>query len=84
MTKLIIQIPCLNEAETLPATLADLPSQIAGIDQIEVLIIDEALSVGDQAPDFTAQTNQGEVSLADYLGKQNVILTFYFAIYTPA
>jgi peroxiredoxin Q/BCP len=43
-----------------------------------------ALSVGDQAPDFTAQTNQGEVSLADYLGKKNVILAFYFAIYTPA
>lgn len=43
-----------------------------------------ALSVGDQAPAFTAQTNQGEVSLADYLGKQNVILAFYFAIYTPA
>ena len=43
-----------------------------------------ALSVGDQAPDFTAQTNQGEVSLSDYLGKKNVILAFYFAIYTPA
>lgn len=43
-----------------------------------------ALSVGDQAPDFTAQTNQGEVSLADYQGKKNVILAFYFAIYTPA
>jgi peroxiredoxin len=43
-----------------------------------------ALSVGDQAPGFTAQTNQGEVSLADFLGKKNVILTFYFAIYTPA
>ena len=43
-----------------------------------------ALSVGDQAPAFTAQSNQGEVSLADYLGKKNVILAFYFAIYTPA
>jgi peroxiredoxin len=43
-----------------------------------------ALSVGDQAPSFTAQTNQGEVSLADLLGEKNVILTFYFAIYTPA
>ena len=43
-----------------------------------------ALSVGDRAPDFTAQSNRGEVSLADYLGKKNVILTFYFAIYTPA
>jgi glycosyltransferase involved in cell wall biosynthesis len=41
MTKLIIQIPCLNEAETLPATLADLPRQIPGIDIIEVLIIDD-------------------------------------------
>ncbi len=43
-----------------------------------------ALSVGDQAPAFSAQTNQGEVSLADYQGKKNVILAFYFAIYTPA
>ena len=43
-----------------------------------------ALSVGDQAPSFTAQTNQGEVSLADLLGEKNLILTFYFAIYTPA
>jgi len=43
-----------------------------------------ALSVGDQAPGFTAQTSQGEVSLADFLGEKNVILTFYFAIYTPA
>ena len=43
-----------------------------------------ALSVGDTAPDFTAQTNQGEISLADYLGEKNVILTFYFAIFTPA
>jgi glycosyltransferase involved in cell wall biosynthesis len=39
--KLIIQIPCLNEAQTLPATLADLPKAIAGIDRIEVLVIDD-------------------------------------------
>lgn len=43
-----------------------------------------ALSVGEQAPNFTAQSNQGEVSLADHLGEKNVILAFYFAIYTPA
>ena len=42
--KLIIQIPCLNEAETLPVVLADLPKQIAGIDRIEVLIIDDGSS----------------------------------------
>lgn len=39
--KLIIQIPCYNEAETLPETLALLPTTIAGIDEIEVLIIDD-------------------------------------------
>ena len=41
MAKLIIQIPCLNEAETLPATLADLPRSVPGIDTIEVLVIDD-------------------------------------------
>jgi glycosyltransferase involved in cell wall biosynthesis len=39
--KLIIQIPCLNEAQTLPGTLADLPKVIPGIDTIEVLVIDD-------------------------------------------
>ncbi len=39
--KLIIQIPCLNEAPTLAIALADLPKSIAGIDTIEVLIIDD-------------------------------------------
>jgi len=39
--KLIIQIPCLNEAQTLPATLADLPKSIAGVDVVEVLVIDD-------------------------------------------
>jgi glycosyltransferase involved in cell wall biosynthesis len=39
--KLIIQIPCLNEAETLPATLADLPRSIPGVDVVEVLVIDD-------------------------------------------
>jgi glycosyltransferase involved in cell wall biosynthesis len=41
LKKLIIQIPCLNEAATLPATLADLPRAIPGIDTIEVLVIDD-------------------------------------------
>lgn len=39
--KAIIQIPCLNEEKTLPATLADLPDRIEGIDVIETLIIDD-------------------------------------------
>lgn len=39
--KLIIQIPCYNEAETLPETVADLPTRIPGIDKIELLVIDD-------------------------------------------
>jgi glycosyltransferase involved in cell wall biosynthesis len=39
--KLIIQIPCLNEAATLPETLADLPREIPGITGIELLVIDD-------------------------------------------
>jgi glycosyltransferase involved in cell wall biosynthesis len=39
--KLIIQIPCLNEEETLPATLADLPREIPGFDVVEWLVIDD-------------------------------------------
>lgn len=39
--KLIIQIPCLNEEETLAVTLNELPKQIDGIDEIDILIIDD-------------------------------------------
>lgn len=42
--KLIIQIPCLNEAETLEIALNDLPKQIDGIDEIEYLIINDGSS----------------------------------------
>ncbi len=44
MTKLIIQIPCLNEAEVLSETLARLPRSIPGIDRIEYCIIDDGSS----------------------------------------
>jgi glycosyltransferase involved in cell wall biosynthesis len=39
--KLIIQIPCLNEEQQLPATLADLPRSVAGFDVVEWLVIDD-------------------------------------------
>jgi glycosyltransferase involved in cell wall biosynthesis len=39
--RLIIQIPCLDEAEQLPATLADLPRTLAGFDVVEWLIVDD-------------------------------------------
>jgi len=40
-TKLIIQIPCFNEENTLPETIGDFPDKIDGIDIIETLIIDD-------------------------------------------
>jgi len=39
--KLIIQIPCLNEESTLPATFADLPTEVKGFDEVETLVIDD-------------------------------------------
>jgi glycosyltransferase involved in cell wall biosynthesis len=42
--KLIIQVPCFNEEETLPATIADLPREVPGIDIVEWLVIDDGSS----------------------------------------
>lgn len=44
--KLIIQIPCYNEEDTLEITLNDLPKQIEGIDEIEYLVINDGSSDG--------------------------------------
>ncbi|MDR1169146.1 MAG: glycosyltransferase family 2 protein [Heliobacteriaceae bacterium] len=48
--KLIIQIPCYNEEKFLPVTLEQLPKSAAGIDEIEILVID------DGSTDATAET----------------------------
>lgn len=42
--KLVVQIPCLNEEETLPSVLATIPTAIEGIDEIVVLVIDDGCS----------------------------------------
>ena len=39
--KLIVQIPCLNEEETLPYTVKDIPREIPGVDKVEILVIDD-------------------------------------------
>jgi glycosyltransferase involved in cell wall biosynthesis len=39
--KLIVQIPCLDEEATLPETVAALPRSIAGVDEIELLVVDD-------------------------------------------
>ncbi len=39
--KLIIQIPCFNEAQVLPKTLAQLPENVDGFDQVEILVVND-------------------------------------------
>jgi len=52
--KVFIQIPCLNEAEFLPATLAELPRELPGVDEVKWLVIDDGSS-----------DNTAEVALAN-------------------
>lgn len=66
-TTLIIQIPCLDEALTLPGTLADLPRNIPGIDVIEVLVIDDG-SADDTVPVARAHGVDHIVSLGSRMG----------------
>jgi glycosyltransferase involved in cell wall biosynthesis len=42
--KVFVQIPCLNEEETLPLVLASIPREIEGVDELEVLVIDDGSS----------------------------------------
>ena len=41
MPKLVIQIPCFDEAETLPETIADLPRTLPGVSQVIILVVDD-------------------------------------------
>ncbi len=44
--KLVIQIPCKDEEEQLPGTLADLPREVPGVDEVEWLVIDDGSTDG--------------------------------------
>jgi glycosyltransferase involved in cell wall biosynthesis len=58
--KLIVQIPCLNEAETLPATLDGIPASIPGISRIEILVVDDG-------------SEDGTVAVAQELGVDHIV-----------
>ncbi|MCC6933963.1 MAG: glycosyltransferase family 2 protein [Deltaproteobacteria bacterium] len=60
MTKLVIQIPCFNEEDTLPSVFEKMPKVIPGIDEIEFQIIDDG---------STDQT----VAIAKKLGVQHIV-----------
>ncbi len=59
--KLVIQIPCYNEESSLPVTLKALPKKIDGIDEIEVLIIDDG-------------SNDKTIDVAKELGVENFVV----------
>lgn len=42
--KVFVQIPCLNEEQTLPLVLRSIPKQIPGVDELEILVIDDGSS----------------------------------------
>ena len=70
--KLIIQIPCYNEARTLDVALAALPRQVSGFDEVEWLVID------DGSVDQTVQVaRQGGVDhVVSHTGNQGLARAF--------
>lgn len=44
--KLIVQIPCYNEAETLPQVVEDIPRRVPGFDTVEILVVDDGSTDG--------------------------------------
>jgi glycosyltransferase involved in cell wall biosynthesis len=70
--KLVIQIPCFNEAEHLPETLAGLPRQIRGIEHIEIVVVD------DGSTDSTASVARacGATQVVPLVGHQGLAAAF--------
>ncbi|MBI2953456.1 MAG: glycosyltransferase family 2 protein [Chloroflexi bacterium] len=70
--KLIVQIPCYNEENTLPLVLASIPREIPGVDRIETLVVD------DGSTDCTAQVAQdlGVDHVVRHVGNKGLATAF--------
>lgn len=65
--KLIIQIPCYNEAETLPETVRCLPRSIPGVDEVETLVVDDG-------------SQDGTADVARALGVDHIVRTHHVGL----
>jgi glycosyltransferase involved in cell wall biosynthesis len=70
--KLIIQIPCFNEAETLSIALSDLPRKVAGFDAVEWLVIDD----GSQDETIKVAKANGVDHVVRHLGNKGLARAF--------
>lgn len=69
MTKLVIQIPCYNEENTIGETLKSIPKKIKGIDRIEVLVIDDGSR--DNSADIAEKLGASVISIPINKGLAN-------------
>lgn len=71
--KLVVQVPCLNEEETLPLVLESIPREIPGIDEIVVLVVD------DGSTDRTAEVarSHGVTEFVHHTGNQGLGRSFH-------
>ena len=73
MTKLIIQIPCFNEGVNIKQTLDELPKAVAGIDEIEVLVINDGST--DNSAQIALDCGAGVVDIKPNKGLANAFRT---------
>jgi glycosyltransferase involved in cell wall biosynthesis len=72
--KLVVQIPCYNEASTLARTIGEIPRQVAGIDKVLVLVIDDGSE--DRTSEIAKQTGADRVvRLPQKTGLANAFVT---------